>query len=259
MLSDYLRAARQSSILFPEGWGQGRAVYGGLVAGVMMAHLQATVAEGLPARSMSLSFVGPVEPGPAEFNTQILRRGKSVLHVLCQVVQGGEVRCAMLAAFGNRRASDIIVSAEIMPRSPEPETCVAMPYVPGVMPEFTEKFEYRWVDGAMPFTGADKGILGGWLRLNGDTGVADVALLLALIDAWPPAVLPMYSRPAPASSMTWTVDFLASDDVLGSPAWWRYRSEAQAAHEGYAFTSAKMWADDGRLVALSRQAVTIFA
>ena len=63
----------------PEGWLQGRTIYGGLVAGMMMHKAVATIAD--PQRrllSCNVTFVGPVQLAPMRLSTEILRQGKSV-------------------------------------------------------------------------------------------------------------------------------------------------------------------------------------
>ena len=86
--------------------------------------------------------------------------------------------------------------------------------------------------------------------------------LVALIDAWPPAILQMLKQPTPASSLTWTVEFPAVDDLqlaAESNPWWQYRAITESAQNGYAHISAHIWGQGGRLVAISRQTATVFA
>jgi len=83
------------------------------------------------------------------------------------------------------------------------------------------------------------------------------AHLITLIDAWPPAVLPLLSKPAPASSVTWSVSFMQPLPQLASD-WWLYRAEIAQAADGYGQTSAHIWDKDGVLVAISTQTVAVF-
>ena len=50
----------------PEGWGQGRALFGGLVGAVLSDPLVKSVAGGRPIRAFSLSFVAPSDPDPGQ-------------------------------------------------------------------------------------------------------------------------------------------------------------------------------------------------
>lgn len=55
-LSDMLQqAATQDSLEIPAGWGQGRATYGGLVAAVLLARVQAVA--GGNARALANGFL----------------------------------------------------------------------------------------------------------------------------------------------------------------------------------------------------------
>lgn len=243
----------------PPGWGQGRAAFGGLVAAMTWEHLAQSLPDAGPVRSLAISFVAPGEVGEAEFDHELFRQGRSATQASARLVQAGQVRTFMTASFGRPRESAIHLPASEAPAAPPPEDCLAMPYVAGVTPDFTRHFDFRWCTDALPMTGSGDGEIGGWVRLSGDHQPASsVALLLAIIDAWPPAVLPMFSRPAPISSMSWSVEF---PDPPGRPCpggWWRYHAWTDVAGDGYAHSRAFLWGEDGELVAISRQTVALF-
>jgi len=282
----------RGTALVPAGWGQGRSTLGGLVAALALAAMRAAVAEPRPPRSLLAIFTGPVEPGAVEVEARALRRGGSVTHAEARLSQDGEVRCAALAAFGAARESALAVAPPPRPAAPGPEGLDELPFVPGVTPEFTRHVAYRWALGAPVFSGAGRREMGGWCRLRDGRGAASEERLLALVDAWPAAVLSRIDRPAPASSLTWAIEFVhrvapaaaegeGAAGAEGAPAeapgasraagtaagaaaaagdgWWFYRSETEAAAAGYAHESAALWDPAGRLVALSRQAVAVFA
>ncbi|WP_035480683.1 thioesterase family protein [Gallaecimonas xiamenensis] len=241
----------------PEGWSQGRATFGGLVAAMLYEKLASKAAQG-SLRSLSFSFVGPAVPGKVEMTASILRAGRSVTQVEGRAWQGESVVLAAQASFGEGRASSVVVSPAAAPAFPAPEQCQPMPKVPGVIPEFTQFFDYRIAAGALPFSGASSTQLGGWVRFHEAPEAVTVGHLLALIDAWPPAVLPMLAAPAPASSLTWTLEFIEPLPALSGQHWWQYLAEVEQAGDGYAVTQARLWDAEGRLVALSRQTVTVF-
>ena len=81
----------QGNGMMPEGWGQGRALFGGLVGAVLFDHLEKTVAAGRTLRSFSLSFVAPMAPGPISLHSQVFREGKSVMQAMVSARQEGEV------------------------------------------------------------------------------------------------------------------------------------------------------------------------
>ena len=66
--------------------------------------------------------------------------------------------------------------------------------------------------------------------------------------------------PAPASSLTWTIEFVAEvrPDTVSPEGRFAYEATTDAARDGYAHTHARLWRPDGELVAISRQSITVF-
>ncbi|WP_043317517.1 thioesterase family protein [Microbulbifer sp. HZ11] len=256
----------------PPGWSQGRATFGGLVAAMLYQPIEAALekatgedAQNTPLRSLTLSFVAPAEAGPLNTSARVLRAGRSAVQIEAHGAQGDQVTTAALASFGKPRESTISVGAGKAPDFPPPDDCQALPYIEGLVPEFTQKFDYRLGAGALPFTGSDEGRIGGWIRFKTDdeepTGrPASISHLLALIDAWPPAALSMLKTLAPASSLTWTVEWMPVAHTIsaGPSDWWQYLAEVEQAKDGYAVIAARLWDSNGQLIALSRQTATIF-
>lgn len=261
-------AGRGGTTNIPSGWAQGRATFGGLVAAMLYRHVEATLEQAseapvanTPLRSLTVSFVAPAEAGELQASARILRAGRSAVQIEAHASQGDQVVTAALASFGKPRTSAIAVATDAAPEFPKPESCEALPYIEGLVPEFTRHFDYRICAGALPFSGHREGRIGGWVRFRESAGPATTAHLLALIDAWPPAVLPMLKTVAPASSLTWTVELMpaamTADGDSGD--WWQYLAEVEQAEDGYAVIQARLWNSRGVLMALTRQTVTVFA
>lgn len=243
----------------PAGWTQGRATYGGLVGALLYSRMAAVLGAPAVLRSAALSFVGPVAAGPATVTARLLRQGKSVLQMEAHLLQGGEVMAAMLASFGAPRESALAVEAPPPPRFRPPETAPPLRYVPGVTPEFLQHVDLRWAHGDLPFAGSALAELGGWMRLNEAGAGFDYADLFLLGDAWPPAVLPMVKGVAPGSSLSWTLEPICLPAGKTSGHWWQYQAKTEYFHDGYGHCAAQIWDDEGRLVAISRQTVVVFA
>lgn len=259
-LARILIEAQQPQMEIPATWGQGRATYGGLVAAILLARLRAVVGTDLPLRSATISFVAPAEAGQATLHAEVLRQGKSVIQAEARLIQAGQVQTVLLASFGRARASSIeIAPSRSMIEMRQPTDVQAFPYIAGLMPEFLQHIDMRWAKGKPPFSGATRPDFAGWMRYQQPFEGFEISALLGLIDAWPPSVLPMYKTPAPASSLCWTVEFL--DDISGyqSTDYWGYQVKTDAASEGYEHSEALIWDHAGKLVAISRQTVTIFA
>ncbi|MGH8493308.1 MAG: acyl-CoA thioesterase [Moraxellaceae bacterium] len=243
----------------PPGWTQGRANYGGLVAALMYARTHSLLGDARWLRSATVSFVGPVATGPALVTAEILRGGKSVTQTEARILQNGEVVAVLLCSFGAARESYIRVSAPPAPMFKAPEECQPLPYVAGMTPEFTQNIDFRWGHGDFPFSGSALPELGGWMRLKEARGDIDFIDLFMLVDAWPPALLPMVKGMAPGSSMTWTMEPVYLPEGKSANNWWQYQAVTEFAQDGYGNCAAKIWDDEGRLVAISRQTVVVFA
>ncbi|HLR17555.1 MAG TPA: thioesterase family protein [Alcanivoracaceae bacterium] len=253
--SDVMAEVDAGKYVIPAGWTQGRACFGGLIAAIMYRRLQALVPD-RPPRSLFVSFVGPVAAGDIELNAEVLRTGGSVTQAECKIIQDGEVVAVMQAAFGLPRESRIRVAGPKAPDMKPLEKAFKLPFVEGISPEFLRFFELRWATKPLPFSKSKEGYLGGWIRFREKTNI-DHSAMLALIDAWAPAVMPMYRGPAPSSSLTWTIEFVQNDWVDND--WWQFHAETEHAADGYCVTQGQIWTEQGELIALTRQTVTIYA
>lgn len=241
-------------------WGQGRALFGGAVAAMAVGGMAALLPADRPLRSLVCDFVGPVEPGPVRIVPRVLRAGRAVTQASAEVRQGEQVCAVVVAAFGASRPSPIAVPGVPVPAAPLFGEVPTFPYLDGITPRFTQHFAYRMRPDGVPFTGGSDPRLGGWVRFAEPAPVG-VAGVLALLDAWPAPVLPLFTRPAPASTVTWMVNLVAEAPEAGWPGamWWRFEAETEAAGGGYCDVTGRLWDDAGRLVATSRQLVVEFA
>jgi acyl-CoA thioesterase II len=262
--SELLQAVRDNpqAVSIPAQWGQGRASFGGLVAALVYQAMRAHVPAGRPVRSLAITFVGPAAPDvPVSFEVEVLREGKAVSQVLGRALQDGQVVTLVQGSFGAGRESRIAVHAEPAPQAKPVEECQELPYIANVTPEFTRYLAMRWAFGGMPFSANPAREMGGWVRLRDQNNAEPVseAHLLALVDAWPPALLSHLSAPAPGSSLTWTIEFVQPVSELNTQDWCLYRAQIEHARDGYGHVAAALWSPAGELLALSRQTVVVFA
>ncbi|WP_095055825.1 acyl-CoA thioesterase II [Pseudomonas sp. Irchel s3b2] len=262
--SDLLDAVRSQpqALSIPAEWGQGRATFGGLIAALQYEAMRAKVPADRPVRSLAITFVGPVEPDvPVSFEVDVLREGKAVSQVLGRAMQKGQVVTLVQGSFGASRPSEVAVTASIAPEMKHRDDCQELPYIKGVTPEFMRHMAMRWSVGGLPFTGNTSREMGGWVRLREaarEEAVSE-AHILALVDAWPPALLPHLKKLAAGSTLTWTIEFVQPLLALNTLDWCKYLAEIEYAADGYGHVAAKLWNTDGQLIAMSRQTVTIFA
>ena len=259
---DVMQAGRgEAAMNVPEQWGQGRAVFGGVAVALVYQAMRARIPAERPLRSLAITFVAPMECAKAlSFEVEVLREGRAVSQVLGRAVQDGQVVTLVQGSFGAGRTSAAVVEAEPAPPIKAAEDCQELPYLRGVTPEFTRHLAMRWGQGGLPFSNTPSREMGGWVRLRGevpDTPM-DECLLLALVDAWPPALLSHLRSPAPGSSLTWTIEFIQPQPVISSRDWCQYQARIEHARDGYGHIAASVWSSAGELMALSRQTVVVF-
>lgn len=254
-------AARGGTVEIEQGWTQGRAIYGGLTGALLLSAATGRLPEALPLRALTVSFVGPASPGSAGVSAEVLRAGSNVTQCQATLRQDGAVVATALASFGRHRESAVTVEpSHPMPELPEPSAVESIPYMEGLTPEFFRFMDLRLVEGNWPGSGADTSSITGWMALRESPGAFGAEHLVALADAWPPAVLQMLPGFAPASSLTWTVELVSElgPGAVDPAGRFAYEVTTDAARDGYAHTHAMLWNPDGTLVAISRQTITVF-
>lgn len=247
------------TVFVPSDWAQGRTVYGGLSAALAYAAMKEKVQTGRLMRSFNCNFVGPLETDePFTIDIEILREGKNASQALTRIIQKDKVAVLCQASFGISRKSRVSVQNNDTHDMALPKKPKFIPYIPKVTPKFIRQFELAIDKGSMPFSNSKKHVLEGWMRFKKAPIAITDAHLICMIDAWPPTVLQMLRWPAPASSMSWNVEFIHPHSELNSQDWFAYQASTRQAADGYAHTEANIWDQQGELIAISRQAVAVF-
>ncbi len=238
-----------------EDWLQGRSTFGGLQAALALRAMRALVPAEVPLRSLQVAFLAPVPDGPVRIRANVLRQGKSVTQVEARLIEGDTTVCLVVGIFGVARTSTL----HVLPSQPTVQAMDkphVLRYVPGLLPQFTQHFEARWLQGDIPFSGSTKTQQIVEVSLK-DDGVADEAHVVAFADFIPPVALSMLAQPAPGSSLTWMLELFA--DSRGLPlSGWRIDAQLQAAQDGYTSQQVMLWGPNGQPVALSRQSMVVF-
>lgn len=253
---------QQEWIDLPDGWLQGRTIFGGLAAGVLMHKALATIQD--PDKrllSCSITFVGPVQVGKARLTAEILRQGKSVTTLEVRLWQEDAVQSILIASFGTDRESHLHVRQEPeIPAYPAADELEPLPFAK-MMPECYQNFELRWAAGQYPMMGSSTPDFGGWARFSPEREASrnmTLADFVTLTDIWPPGVLSMFKTPAPASSLTWHITFIHSLKAQLHD-WFKYKVVTEYAEHGYSTEHAYVWNEHNDLLAICRQTVTVFA
>lgn len=250
----------QPEVSIPASWGQGRTLFGGLSVALVYEAMQAKITDERPLRSLSVSFIGPLQVEvPIRFEVELLRVGKSVSQVQGRAIQNGQTQVLVQGSFGFARESAVAVQAQPAPEIAEPAASRFADFIPGLMPAFLQHLGTCWTEGKLPGSNSRERFLGGWVgfRQPSDEPLG-IAHLLALVDAWPPATLSYLPKRVPGSSLTWTIEFIQPLPSLTQAHWCQYRAEIEQAQDGYGHVSARLWSPQGELLAISRQVVVVF-
>jgi acyl-CoA thioesterase len=235
-------------------WLQGRTVFGGVQAAVALRAMRTLVPD-VPLRTLQGTFLAPVPEGTVTAQARVLRAGKSATHVAAQITEGDNILATLVGVFGAPRSS--VVS--VQPRQPAVPSGKPMdfPYIPGVMPAFTQHFKARWLRGQFPYTGdtATEHVVELALR---DAGPATEGHVLAMADFIPPIALAHLKQPAFGSTLTWMIEFLADRFEGLALEGWRVDIAMDTARDGYTGQSVMVWGPGGVPLAMSRQSMVVF-
>lgn len=255
LISDMAREGDEWTSNPSEDWRQGRTLFGGLSAALCYAACEAFVSDLPPLRSAQIAYIGP-SAGEATLRPSILRRGKSVTFMACDLIADGATATRALFCFGADRDSAYAKPAAPAPHVPRPVDCE--PLFKGQAPTFAQHLDQRVAGGYRPVTGAPDGDLLVWVKHRDPTPLQSMVSLVALGDALPPASLPRLRAPAAISTMTWQFDLIDPARFDAS----RYvllRSTDDALGQGYSGQVMSMWDEEGHAILTARQSVAVFA
>ena len=242
----------------PDGWMQGRTLFGGITAALAVRAMRTVLQITAPLRSLQVAFVAPVSTGALSFDVRWLRQGRSVsfAHAMVPAAEGA----ALLATgvFGAARTSALAIDGPPMPPVLDPDALGAASPAPGDGPDFLRQLDIRWAGGSPPFSGGTTPAALAWVRLRDPACRTGESALVTLGDALPPPATGLLDAPAPLSSISWSMDFPGAD-LTTREGWWLLQSVARFADDGFQGQDMALWSRDGRLVAIGRQNVAIFA
>ena len=234
-----------------EHWWVAAAPLGGYVMAIALRAMQLAAGDDARRpRTVTMHFVRAPKAGPVVVRPTVERAGRSVSFVTARMEQDGKLVGLSMAAFATPRESvrfDGLPMPEVDPPGPrEP----ARPVFDGPPLPFTQQLTMQHRFGAMPFSGGEEAVVGGWFGLVEERPV-DALLLMVLADAWYPTAFPLLTAPAFAPTVELTVHLRAplplDDTVLLG------RFHAAQVRDGLFDEDGALWTPDGTLVAQSRQ------
>ena len=211
-------------------------------------------------RSISVQMMAPAVVGPHVIETRIVRRGSAMSTWSARPLDRERCRGRVDGGdHGTRRASPSgptpAASGERSPRrsSRRPTTSGRVPSGPP-LPVFTQHLDMRPVSG-LPLSGEPAATLG-WLGLR-EQSAPSAATLLALVDAWWPASLPMLAEMPRVATVNFTANLLVDPATIGAGEMLLHESFVTAAADGFASEHRRLWTADGRLAVDNLQTMVI--
>ncbi|MBA1147360.1 thioesterase family protein [Ectothiorhodospiraceae bacterium WFHF3C12] len=238
-------------------WLQGRTAFGGWQAALAVQAMRRAVGDDAPLRTLQVNFIGPVEAGRVTATAEPLRQGRSATQAEARIDVDGQVRFQSVGIFAGSRESRLLERPEAPAPAHALDHIEDVPYLDGISPAFTQHFRMRWADGGLPFSGARHGNAQIYVKFR-DSGLDSESHLIALADAIPPTAICMLEERATMSSVNWSLELINPEAAIGKDVWIRFDAELAAARDGYGWQEARLWAETGELVAISRQCVAIF-
>lgn len=238
-------------------WAQGRGVYGGLVAAILVDAMTRE-ADGRTIRGLDVAFCAPATAGPATVDVEILRAGRNVAQIGARMRRGDLLIATGRATFALPRPSGLAYVERDPAPMPPPDTVADGPEALYV-PDFCAHFELRQALGPAPFSGGDRPHIGGWCRPR-VPHPCDARLVVALLDAWAPAALALASTWTAAASIELGVSFHRAlpDPSVAKDAFYAFEAESRVVADGYADERAILRDPSGAPLASARQVIALF-
>lgn len=238
-----------------EGWGQGKATFGGLVVGACVRSMAARVTDPKRRlRSISAQLLGAPHPGDVVIRTRLLRASGTVTTLCADLEQDGQVLTHVVAVFGLDRPVPLAWNHVARPEVPDWRSLEPLD-MEGIAPEFTKHFEFRNL-GAIPFTSSLEPSLG-FIRPRAPSLVRDGAWLACMTDCWWLAAITNFDMFRPAATLTLNAEFHEPMEGLDPDAPLLHRGTSLIVRDGYSAETRTLWGVDGRLLVTATELVTI--
>lgn len=241
----------------PDQWQQGRGAFGGIVVGALLRAIEGVEANpSRSVRSVTAEIVGPIVPGPAQIQVELLRRGNAVSTLRAWTTQAGsdEILAHAVVVLGAPRPGipSWAAPAPALPARPEP---VLMP--PGLAPVFSQHFEYR-PTGPYPYSSHPRAEAAGFVRARARAVRRDAAFVAAHADAYWPAALATFDTLRPAATVAFTLHLFDSlQDAPDAEEPLYHRATSQVGQGGYASETRELYTASGALLAQNHQLIAI--
>ena len=252
-----LQQSPDNSAEFGEDWSQGRSAFGGLASAFAVTAMRKQLATPQPMRSLMVSFIAPISPGEITVVARIQRQGKNVTQMSADVMSGGQIGLQAMGVFGNSRTALNVPPVQDEAPTPRDQGIQFATHAER-LPRFLSYFEGSWVNDGMPYSGTKRKHLQMWVRHKTNVSEFPTEKMVAICDMPPPVILSWFDTPpVPASSLSWALEFVVPPETVTGE-WFYLDYSVEAAADGYTQQSGKIYDEEGRLCALSRQCMVYF-
>lgn len=236
----------------PDGWLEGRGVFGGVILGTLLrAALESEREASRIVRCLSSETVAPVVPGAAFISATTTRRGRSQTNLSVQLEQADELRASAAVTLSAARTAELPSTGAPPPLGERMGFAEAAPHVVTQSgPMFAQFYEYRSL-GPRLFSGAEP-ITRGFVRGRGEPTPLDAPALTGLLDSFWPALYSRMSRPMPFATVSFAAQHFSLDALPLTDEPLYFRAHVAAQREGDCVELRELWHND-RLLALNQQ------
>ena len=241
-----------------EDWAQGRTMFGGFLSALAVVAMRDTLSLDIPLRALQTNFIGPVAVGDVVCHVRLLRQGKSVSQVQCEIYSDEVLAGMVVGVFGASRETVIPKQTPaLLPLPKSADDAPAMPFIPKITPNFLQHVKIRWALGSLPYMGQECWKTGMYLRCE-DKGLSPEVLVVMLSDGPPTPVLGQFKGPVMASSVSWSLELPPLPTESLEEGWFQIDMDSVAASDGYISQSAKLWTPSGQLASVGYQVVAVY-
>lgn len=245
----------------PDGWQQGRGAWGGLVVAAIVRAAQAEEPDASRhVRTVSVQITSPALVGVHEVAVRAVRVGGAMSTWGVSVAtDAGEAVAQGVVICGSARATDgfdhATWAAVSAPAAPAPDAAARVPGGPP-FPTFTQHLHMEPLAG-LPMSGGSAETMG-WIGYDQPLR-PDAAALLALVDGWYPASLPVLDRLPRIATVNFTANLLVDPASVTPGELLLSQSFVSAASEGFTSEHRRLWTRDGRLAVDNLQTIVVGA
>lgn len=241
-----------------EDWGQGRTCYGGFLAVLALVSMRDVMALDTPLRALQINFIAPAPAGKVYCKVRLLRQGKYLAQVQCDLMAEDKLCGTVIGVFGVGRQVQLpMMLPQYRQPSFSPEQSQPLVYLEGVTPQFMQHIDMRWSDGRLPYSNDGQWQSRVYLKTKKEV-LSSEAQIVLLSDGPPTPALSFFGVPTMNSSISWALELLPAPDDLSATDWLEAEQEVHSAADGFTTTRVKLWSSTGQLLSLGHQMIAIY-